>query len=82
MLAGLFGFGRGGWKGAETVRGGALGGLTTPPPPRRDVFAALTIHVVARFVMEVRIRETLAFSVADGLGRESCVGEGWRVPSL
>lgn len=62
-----------------------VGRLTTPPPPSRDVFAAFTMHVVARFVMEVRIRETLALIVADGLGREASDGsreEGWRVPSL
>lgn len=82
LLAGFSRFDKGCWEGAEKVRGGAIGGLTTPPPPRRDVFAALTIHVVARFVIEVRIRETLAFSVADGVGREASVGEGWRVPSL
>lgn len=45
-----------------------VGDLTTPPPPSRDVFAALTMQVVARFVMEVRMRETLALSVADGVG--------------
>ena len=44
--------------------------LTTPPPPSRDVFAALTMQVVARFVMEVRMREILALSVADGVGME------------
>lgn len=62
-----------------------VGGLTTPPPPSRDVFAALTMQVVARFVMEVRIRDTLAFSVADGVGREASFGtreEDWSVPSL
>lgn len=69
------------------MRCGAVGVcvLTTPPPPSRDVFAALTMQVVARFVIEVRIRETLAFSVADGVGREASVGsreEGWRVPFL
>lgn len=56
------------------VRGGgkcgAVGDLTTPPPPSRDVFAALTMQVVARFVMEVRMRETLALNVADGVGMD------------
>lgn len=65
---------------------GKVGRLTTPPPPSRDVFAALTIQVVARFVMDVRMRETLALSAADGAGRmEVSAGsaeEGWRVPSL
>ena len=61
----------------------AVGRLTTPPPPNRDVFAALTMQVVARVVIEVRIRETLAFSVADGVGREAASREeGWKVPSL
>lgn len=68
--------------GAERRRFEAEGRLTTPPPPSRDLFAALTMQVVARFVMEVRIRETLALSVADGLGREVVEDEGWRVPSL
>ena len=65
--------------------GRTIGRLTTPPPPSNDVFAALTMQVVARFVMEVRMRETLALSVADGVGRDASVGsreEGWRVPSL
>ena len=70
---------------AQESEGGAVARLTTPPPPNKDVFAALTIHVVARSVMDVRMRETLAFSVADGVGREVSVGsreEGLRVPSL
>lgn len=72
-------------KGAQESAALGSGRLTTPPPPSRDVFAALTMHVVARFVIEVRIRETLAFSVADGVGREASDGsrdEGWRLPSL
>ncbi len=56
--------------------------LTTPPPPSRDVFAALTMQVVARVVMDVRISETLALSVAEGVGREALERVGWRVPSL
>lgn len=48
-----------------------MGELTTPPPPSREVFAALTMQVVARFVMEVRMRETLALSVADGVGMDA-----------
>lgn len=65
-------------------REGGKGGLTTPPPPSREVFAALTMQVVARLVMEVRIRDTLAFRIADGVGRDASeVGEGgWRVPLL
>lgn len=67
------------------MRRGVVGRLTTPPPPSRDVFAALTMHRVARFVIEVRIRETLAFSVAEGVGRGVSVGsgvEGRSVPFL
>lgn len=62
-----------------------MGQLTTPPPPRKDVFAALTMQVVARFVMEVRMRETFVLSVADGVGLDGLDGvdeEGWRVPAL
>ena len=60
-------------------RGKGAVGLTTPPPPRRDSLAALTMEVVARVVMEVRIREILALRVADGVGRleESA---GWSLP--
>ena len=35
--------------------------------------------------MEVRIRDTLAFRVAEGVGREASLGSGevgWRVPFL
>jgi len=46
-------------------------GHTTPPPPRRDSFAALTIEVAARVVIEVRIRETLELRAADGCGSGS-----------
>lgn len=40
--------------------------LTTPPPPRREVFAALTIEVTSRSVMDVRIRAILELMEADG----------------
>lgn len=55
--------------------------LTTPPPPRRDSLAALTIEVVARVVIEVRIKDILEFSAAEGAGRDGS-SEGWRVPFL
>ena len=42
----------------EDIEGQMVGILTTPPPPSRDVFAALTMQVVARVVMEVRMRAT------------------------
>ncbi len=32
--------------------------------------------------MDVRISETLALSVAEGVGREALERVGWRVPSL
>ena len=44
--------------------------LTTPPPPSRDVFAALTIDVTSRSVMDVRIKATLELRDADGWGVE------------
>ena len=43
------------------------------------------MQVVARVVMEVRMRETLALSFADGVGMGVLDGAeeaGWRVPSL
>ena len=43
--------------------------LTTPPPPSRELFAALTIEVTAKEVIEIRIKETLSFK-ADDEGRE------------
>ena len=43
------------WEG---IQGQVVGILTTPPPPSKDVFAALTMQVVARVVMEVRMRAT------------------------
>lgn len=55
--------------------------LTAPPPPRRDSLAALTMEVVARVVMEERIREILEFSAAEGAGKDAS-SEGWRVPFL
>ena len=84
MLAGVSSSGRG---SREKVRreGGRPGSLTTPPPPSRDLFAALTMQVVARFVMDVRISDTLALRVADGVGREASWGSvevGWRFPFL
>ena len=84
MLAGVSVKGRG-YREKVRREGGRAGILTTPPPPSRDLFAALTMHVVARFVMEVRIRDTLALRVAEGVGREVSWGSvevGWREPSL
>lgn len=72
-------------EGASGGNAWGEGRLTTPPPPSRDVFAALTMQVVARVVMEVRMRETLALSFAEGVGRGVLDGAeeaGWRVPSL
>lgn len=43
---------------------------TTPPPPRREVFAALTIDVTSRSVSEVRMRATLELRDADAWGIE------------
>ena len=43
-----------------------VGRLTTPPPPRRDSFAALTIQVVARVVMEPLKSDIFEFNVAEG----------------
>ena len=84
MLAGVSSSGRD-YREKVRQRGGRAGRLTTPPPPSRDLFAALTMHVVARFVMEVRIRDTLPLRVADGVGRDSSwesVEAGWSVPFL
>ena len=44
--------------------------LTTPPPPRRDVFAALTIDVTSRSVIDVRMRATLELRDAEASGVE------------
>ncbi len=43
---------------------------TTPPPPRRDSLAALTIDVTSRLVIDVRMRDTLLFRVEEGCGRD------------
>lgn len=40
--------------------------LTTPPPPNRDVFAAFTIDVTARSVMDVLMRVILELRAAEG----------------
>lgn len=57
--------------------GGGVGlELTTPPPPRRDLFAAFTIDVTSRSVMEVRIRATLELRDADGSEVELSGGGG------
>ena len=54
--------------------GQRMGKLTTPPPPSSELFAALTIEVVASVVMEVRMRETFELSIEDGVGSEASVG--------
>ncbi len=43
---------------------------TTPPPPRRDSLAALTIDVTSRLVIDVRMRDTLLFRVEEACGRD------------
>lgn len=43
---------------------------TTPPPPRRDSFAALTIDVTSRLVIDVRMRDTLLFRAEEGCGTD------------
>ena len=55
---------------------------TTPPPPSRDSFAALTIDVTWRLVMEVRIKEILELNDADGSGIELSDGGGCKVEDL
>ena len=55
---------------------------TTPPPPSRDRFAALTIDVTWRSVIEVRIKATLELNDADGSGIELSEGGGCNVEDL
>ena len=50
--------------------------LTTPPPPSKELFAALTIDVTWRSVIEVRIKATLELNDADGSGIELSDGGG------
>lgn len=50
-----------------------MGTLTTPPPPSSELFAALTIEVVASLVMEVRMRETFELSFEDEVRSEESV---------
>ena len=52
--------------------------LTTPPPPRRDSLAALTMKVVARVVIEVFTRDILEFIAESGLGEFASKGSNWR----
>lgn len=40
-------------------------GLTTPPPPSTDLFAALTMDVTERVVMEACMMDTLELRVED-----------------
>ena len=40
--------------------------LTTPPPPKRDVFAAFTIDVTSRSVMDVLMRVILELRAEEG----------------
>lgn len=55
---------------------------TTPPPPSRVRFAALTIDVTWRSVIEVRIKATLELNDADGSGIELSDGGGCNVEDL
>ena len=62
----------------DRERVGRRGELTTPPPPKSDSFAALTIDVTSRSVIEVRMRATFELRDADGSGA-GLSGEGWRL---
>ena len=52
------------------MKGFSTSWLTTPPPPNRDSFAAFTIEVTPRSVIDVRMRETLLLNRAEGWGGE------------
>lgn len=58
------------------------GALTTPPPPRSDWFAALTIEVTERVVIDVRTREIFAFKIEDGGGVGASGEMGWSREAL
>lgn len=55
---------------------------TTPPPPRSDVFAALTMEVTSRSVMDVLISVILEFRAEKGGNDVSSWFAGSRVRSL
>lgn len=50
-----------------------MASLTTPPPPRSDSFAALTMDVTSRSVIDVRMRDTLLFRLDEGAGNDDDV---------
>ncbi len=50
------------------------GKFTTPPPPRRLLFAALTMHVTASVVISARISDIFVLREADGAGSEASAG--------
>ena len=54
--------------------------LTTPPPPRRELFAAFTIDVAASFVISVRMSEILELSDAEGVETSLPSDFGWSSP--
>lgn len=55
---------------------------TTPPPPQREVFAALTIEVTPSVVMEVWMRDIFEFRSAEGGGADGSGGGAWRREDL
>lgn len=55
---------------------------TTPAPPRRELFAALTIHVTPRVVMDVWMRDIFEFKADDGGGLDASGGGAWRREDL
>ena len=56
--------------------------LTTPPPPRSVEFAAFTIEVTARVVIDVRTRDIFAFRLKEGGGVGASGAEGWSREAL
>lgn len=55
---------------------------TTPPPPRSEEFAALTIDVTPRVVMDVWMRDIFEFKADDGAGLDASGGGAWRREDL
>lgn len=47
------------------------GRVTTPPPPSRLLFAALTMHVTASVVISARISDIFELRDAEGVGSEA-----------